>query len=223
MSLKLDRARQWLLKRQRRPRRDYPLATMALYGPDERLATKLVVALAEDEDLPPEALECWWSHERDIRDAAEVLIEAVDWMKAHGVQRVVSVERLLGCPHEEGIDYPEGETCPLCPFWANRDRFTSELIAEAGPSSAPPAELDDDPLTYSGHCRVHEHEGVMYDVQIYREERGGWILEVVDETNTSFVWNEPFDTDEAAWQEFERALREEGIEDSADSPSLGRH
>ena len=31
-------------------------------------------------------------------------------------------------PHEEGIDYPQGEACPQCPFWANRDRFTQEEI-----------------------------------------------------------------------------------------------
>ena len=27
-----------------------------------------------------------------------------------------------GCQHEEGIDYPEGELCPDCPFWAGRER-----------------------------------------------------------------------------------------------------
>lgn len=29
---------------------------------------------------------------------------------------------------EEGIDYPDGGSCPPCPFWAGRDRFTHELI-----------------------------------------------------------------------------------------------
>jgi hypothetical protein len=32
------------------------------------------------------------------------------------------VKEMLGCPHEEGIDYPEGEACPACPFWAGRER-----------------------------------------------------------------------------------------------------
>ncbi len=35
---------------------------------------------------------------------------------------------IIGCPHEEGIDYPDGEVCPQCPFWARRDRFTGELL-----------------------------------------------------------------------------------------------
>jgi hypothetical protein len=37
-------------------------------------------------------------------------------------------DRIIGCPHEEGKDYPAGDVCPQCPFWANRDRFTHELI-----------------------------------------------------------------------------------------------
>ena len=34
----------------------------------------------------------------------------------------------LGCPHEEGVDYPEGQICPQCPFWAHRDRWTGEVM-----------------------------------------------------------------------------------------------
>jgi hypothetical protein len=38
------------------------------------------------------------------------------------------LERIIGCPHEEGIDYPEGKSCPQCPYWAGRDRFTHERV-----------------------------------------------------------------------------------------------
>ena len=44
----------------------------------------------------------------------------------HRVKQVIAVERIIGCPHEEGLDYPEGMKCPLCPFWSNRNRFTHE-------------------------------------------------------------------------------------------------
>jgi len=27
---------------------------------------------------------------------------------------------VIGCPHEEGIDYPLGEDCPFCPFWKGK-------------------------------------------------------------------------------------------------------
>jgi hypothetical protein len=35
------------------------------------------------------------------------------------------VEKIFGCPHEEGIDYPEGEKCPYCPYWATHDRYSA--------------------------------------------------------------------------------------------------
>ncbi len=41
---------------------------------------------------------------------------------------MVIADRIMGCPHEEGKDNPEGEVCPKCPFWANIDRFTGETI-----------------------------------------------------------------------------------------------
>jgi hypothetical protein len=36
----------------------------------------------------------------------------------------------IGCPHEEGKDYPLGENCPQCPYWANRDRWSGKLIGK---------------------------------------------------------------------------------------------
>src|SRR5712692_4405008 len=32
------------------------------------------------------------------------------------------LDGIIGCPHEEGIDYPEGKSCPQCPYWARRAR-----------------------------------------------------------------------------------------------------
>jgi hypothetical protein len=31
-----------------------------------------------------------------------------------------STDRNMGCPHEEGEDFPDGEDCPFCPFWAGK-------------------------------------------------------------------------------------------------------
>ncbi|CAN7782530.1 hypothetical protein LJR267_010008 [Paraburkholderia hospita] len=47
-----------------------------------------------------------------------------------GARSVAAVNRIIGCPHEEGIDYPEGEAVrrpPLRPFWSNRDRWSGEI------------------------------------------------------------------------------------------------
>jgi hypothetical protein len=40
---------------------------------------------------------------------------------------VAADNRIVGCPHDEGIDYPDGEKCPQCSFWANRDRSSDEI------------------------------------------------------------------------------------------------
>lgn len=46
----------------------------------------------------------------------------------HAARTVVVADRIIGCPHEEGIDYPEGQTCPDCPFWATRDRWSGDVL-----------------------------------------------------------------------------------------------
>jgi hypothetical protein len=50
----------------------------------------------------------------------------LSFLEAEGVRSVVMADGLLGCPHEEGIDYPTGKSCPQCPYWAGRNRFTGE-------------------------------------------------------------------------------------------------
>ena len=52
----------------------------------------------------------------------------LSFIKENSAKSVVMLDKVFGCPHEEGIDYPEGESCPDCTYWKNRDRFTKELI-----------------------------------------------------------------------------------------------
>jgi hypothetical protein len=54
--------------------------------------------------------------------------EVAGFIVSHGVKSVVMTDGIIGCPHEEGIDYPEGTSCPKCPYWAGRDRFTKERV-----------------------------------------------------------------------------------------------
>jgi hypothetical protein len=44
------------------------------------------------------------------------------------VKSVLMTDGIIGCPHEEGIDYPEGEASPECPYWREMDRWTVERI-----------------------------------------------------------------------------------------------
>ena len=68
-------------------------------------------------------------------------------------------------------------------------------------------EIINSPLT-----RIVELDGQKVRVEIYTTDRTEWILEAVDEEGTSYVWGEPFETDEAAFEEFSRTVRDDGME-----------
>jgi hypothetical protein len=65
----------------------------------------------------------WLSDTADVRGSETILGEVVDFLRTHEVRSVTMIDGIFGCPHEEGIDYPDGETCPQCPYWAEHDRF----------------------------------------------------------------------------------------------------
>lgn len=108
--------------------RGYPVATAAFYGPTAEKATKVAVGIVVTEGEGPAILERWFSTESDIRIDAVILQEIEDFIREHEVKSVVMSDGLIGCPHEEGIDYPEGQSCPDCPYWAGRDRFQGDRI-----------------------------------------------------------------------------------------------
>jgi len=68
----------------------------------------------------------WTSETGDLRHDTVVLQEIINRMREHGVKSVAMADGILGCPHEEGADYPEGQACPQCSFWRGRNRFTGE-------------------------------------------------------------------------------------------------
>ena len=53
--------------------------------------------------------------------------------------------------------------------------------------------------------------GITVDVQIHRLQDTKWSLEVIDSKGTSTVWDDLFDTDEAAKAEFRRTVAEDGL------------
>jgi len=64
----------------------------------------------------------WFAEEGDVRTDPAVGSDILGFVRDHGAKSVVMTDRIIGCPHEEGVDYPEGQACPQCPFWAHRDR-----------------------------------------------------------------------------------------------------
>ena len=117
-----------LRKKAKRGFRGYPLATVAFYGPNDKLATKIAAGIIPSEGAEPEVMKRWWSEGTDIKLEPDVGPEIIDFIESNGAKSVVMADRIIGCPHEEGVDYPEGQLCPECPFWAGRDRWTGESI-----------------------------------------------------------------------------------------------
>jgi hypothetical protein len=107
----------------------YPIVTIAYYGPDDQFASKVAVGIIlSEEETEPSHLRRWFAKEQDVRLDVAINEEILDYINSYQPRRIAMVDRIIGCPHEEGIDYPMGETCPYCPFWANRDRWTGEII-----------------------------------------------------------------------------------------------
>ena len=124
----IERGRKRLGKRAKRGFRGWPVATVALYGPDDRMATKLTVAIVPAEDADATDLRRWLSKDQtDIREDIRVTAGVLAFITEAGARSVVMTDRIIGCPHEEGVDY-EGKTCPACPFWAGRDRWTGKRL-----------------------------------------------------------------------------------------------
>jgi hypothetical protein len=122
------RSKSPLDKKARRGFRGYPVATVAFYGPDDRRASKVVVGIVPAEDREAEQLQRWFAEEGDVRQDATIGEEILAFIRDHGAKTVVTADRIIGCPHEEGTDYPEGQVCPRCPFWAHRDRWSGEIV-----------------------------------------------------------------------------------------------
>jgi len=106
----------------------YPVATIAFYGPTADFATKVAVGIVRGENQEPNPLERWFSQDVDVRFNGAVGEQVLAFLQEHGARSAIATDGIIGCPHEEGIDYPEGKPCPQCPYWAGRDRFTHERI-----------------------------------------------------------------------------------------------
>jgi hypothetical protein len=122
------RSKSQLGKRAKRGFRGYPVATIAFYGPTAERASKVAVGIVAREGAEPDTLQTWHSDENDLRHDHEIGLEVSAFLREHQVVSVVMADRIIGCPHEEGIDYPVGESCPQCPYWRGRDRWSGDVI-----------------------------------------------------------------------------------------------
>jgi hypothetical protein len=103
------------MKKKRKPK--FPVGTLAYYGPDNVTTTKIVAGILYSAEAKPiirryVASDCL-SNDRIQRQVFEFFAD-------HGVKTILNPAGNIGCPHEEGKDYPKGEDCPFCPYWKGR-------------------------------------------------------------------------------------------------------
>ena len=73
-------------------------------------------------------MERWVLEHGDVRTDLAINTQILQFIDKHPVRSVLITNRIIGCPHEEGIDYPEGDICPKCPYWTHHDRWTGTTI-----------------------------------------------------------------------------------------------
>lgn len=74
--------------------------------------------------------------------------------------------------------------------------------------------IERDPeIVHSGLSRMITIDGITVDVSIYRlEEDAEWTLEVINDRGTSIAWQETFKIEEEAYQAFQLAVVQEGMQ-----------
>ena len=95
----------------------HPVCTLAYYGPDNVKTTKIVAGVVYSETDEPIIRRYVAS---DCLDNDKIKKQIAEFFADHGVKTVLNPDGNIGCPHEEGQDYPRGEDCPFCPFWAGK-------------------------------------------------------------------------------------------------------
>lgn len=122
-----------LAKRSRRGFRGFPAATVAFYGPDDTRATRVVVSIVPGKGEEPTHQVSFAGDAPDLREDPWVGEKVMAFVEKHEAASVVVAEEVLGCPHEEGVDYPAGGACAACPFWSEKDRWaaTKERLGAA--------------------------------------------------------------------------------------------
>ena len=98
---------------------NYPIGALVYFGPDDQTVTKIIAVVIQSSDTDP-FLRSWGGN--GVTTNGDVILEIGSYFKKFQVNEVVMTEGVVGCPHEEGVDYPAGEACPYCPFWSEKSK-----------------------------------------------------------------------------------------------------
>lgn len=120
----------------------FPVGTVCYYGPDDKTTTKIAAGVVLREGDGPAFLERFVG--TDVARDPKVAEQVKAFFARHGVKSVVATDGNLGCPHEEGPDFPVGQDCPFCPFWAGKQGTARRNGAFAEWEVEDPDDDDDD-------------------------------------------------------------------------------
>ena len=72
-------------------------------------------------------------------------------------------------------------------------------------------------------CQKITKDGSGLEIHIYEDGEGGWLLEIVNEENTSTARSEPFETEQAALDEALKTIKENDLEYFRESEPWRQH
>jgi hypothetical protein len=130
-----------LEQRARKGFQGYPLGIIAFYGHNDKSASKAVIGIIKEAGGAPAHIKKWVSEKGDLRKDVPSIKELFRYIEAHEVQSVALTPGIYYCPHEPGVDYPEGGSCPHCPFWSNVKKPDLFKIAPKGPTQDRPQKI----------------------------------------------------------------------------------
>lgn len=97
----------------------YPLGTLMYFGPDNVTITKIVAVVISAKNASPIAKS--WSSSKVSSDP-KVAAEIGQFYLKNKVADVIMTDGVLGCPHDEGVDFPIGGQCPQCKYWETKPK-----------------------------------------------------------------------------------------------------
>ena len=97
----------------------YPLGIVAFYGPDDQTATKAVIGIVNAAGSTAQEVKQWHFENGDLRKDVPSIKALFRYIEAHAVVSVALTPGIYYCPHEPGVDFPEGESCSRCSFWSD--------------------------------------------------------------------------------------------------------
>ena len=97
----------------------YPLAIIAFYGPNDKTATKAVIGIIKESDGVTADFKKWTFDNGDLRKDVPTIKDLFRYIESHNVLSVALAPGIYYCPHEPGVDFPEGGSCSKCTFWSH--------------------------------------------------------------------------------------------------------